>query len=84
MYDLINIFEIFLPQLLLYPNPTDPLNPEAAQLQLRYEQRYLDKIKQYVEKYASDKELFKTEELTVVKSKVSPLQQTSAQNKGKT
>jgi ubiquitin-conjugating enzyme E2 H len=32
MYDLINIFDIFIPQLLLYPNPTDPLNPEAAQM----------------------------------------------------
>jgi ubiquitin-conjugating enzyme E2 H len=45
MYDLINIFDVFLPQLLLYPNPTDPLNPEAAQLQIRYEQKYKDKIK---------------------------------------
>ena len=52
MYDLINIFEIFLPQLLLYPNPTDPLNPEAAQMQLKYEEKYKEKIKEYVAKYA--------------------------------
>ena len=52
MYDLINIFEIFLPQLLLYPNPTDPLNPEAAQMQLKYEDKYKEKIKEYVLKYA--------------------------------
>jgi hypothetical protein len=52
MYDLINIFEIFLPQLLLYPNPTDPLNPEAAQMQLKYEEKYHEKIKDYIAKYA--------------------------------
>ena len=38
--DLINVFEVFLPQLLLYPNPTDPLNGEAAALMMRDKTKY--------------------------------------------
>lgn len=52
MYDLTNIFEVFLPQLLTYPNPTDPLNGEAAALQMREPDRYQQKVKEYVQKYA--------------------------------
>jgi len=53
MYDMINIFEIFLPQLLRYPNPTDPLNGEAAALLMREPKAYDAKVKEYVTKYAS-------------------------------
>ena len=52
MFELVNIFETFLPQLLLYPNPTDPLNAEAAALQLKSQQAYEEKIKEYIRKYA--------------------------------
>lgn len=45
MYDMINIFEVFLPQLLRYPNPTDPLNGEAAALLMREPKSYDTKVK---------------------------------------
>jgi len=54
MFDLINIFEVFLPQLLLYPNPTDPLNGEAAALLLKDEASFKNKVKEYVIKYATE------------------------------
>ncbi|KAL9117125.1 MAG: hypothetical protein Q9187_006342 [Circinaria calcarea] len=50
---MINIFEVFLPQLLRYPNPTDPLNGEAASLLMREPKSYDAKVKDYVTKYAS-------------------------------
>lgn len=45
MFDMINIFEVFLPQLLRYPNPTDPLNGEAAALMMRDSKTYEAKVK---------------------------------------
>ncbi len=61
MYDLINIFDTFLPQLLLYPNPTDPLNGEAARLLLKDAEKYKEKVKEYVKKYANEDIHFKKE-----------------------
>ena len=43
--DLINVFEVFLPQLLLYPNPSDPLNGEAAALLMREPQTYNQRVR---------------------------------------
>lgn len=45
MFDMINIFEVFLPQLLRYPNPADPLNGEAAALLMREPKSYDAKVK---------------------------------------
>lgn len=53
MFDMLNIFEVFLPQLLRYPNASDPLNSEASALLLREPKMYEAKIKEYVKKYAS-------------------------------
>jgi ubiquitin-protein ligase len=43
--DMKNIFEVFLPQLLRYPNPNDPLNGEAAALLMRHPKEYEMKVK---------------------------------------
>ena len=53
MFDLVNIFEVFLPQLLRYPNASDPLNSDAASLLLDNEENYNCKVREYVQKYAS-------------------------------
>lgn len=52
MFELINIFESFLPQLLRYPNPSDPLNGEAAALLMRSPEQYNTRVKDYVKRYA--------------------------------
>lgn len=53
MFDCINIFEVFLPQLMRYPNPTDPLNGEAAALLLRDQRLFDEKVRNYVALYAT-------------------------------
>mmetsp|Transcript_16816 Transcript_16816/g.42149 ORF Transcript_16816/g.42149 Transcript_16816/m.42149 type:complete len:187 (-) Transcript_16816:177-737(-) len=57
MFDLINVFEVFLPQLLLYPNPTDPLNGEAAAMLMREPEAYKKKVQEYVQRYAKAEDI---------------------------
>ncbi|CAF1477672.1 unnamed protein product [Rotaria sordida] len=53
MYDLTNIFESFLPQLLAYSNPVDPLNGDAAALYLHKPEDYKKKVREYVQRFAT-------------------------------
>ena len=55
MYELINIFDTFLPQLLLYPNPSDPLNPDAAKLLNDNPDKYNKHVIEHVKQNASKK-----------------------------
>lgn len=50
MFELINVFDVFLPQLLLYPNSSDPLNGDAATLHLNDSEAYKAKVRDYVKK----------------------------------
>merc|ERR1712230_354645 len=43
MFGLLNIFENFLPHLLRYANPSDPLNTEASNLMSKDEKLYNDR-----------------------------------------
>ena len=56
MFDLINIFDVFLPQLLAYPNASDPLNSEAAATLMREPERYKKNVRDYIEKYAKEED----------------------------
>lgn len=53
MFDLVNIFDIFLPQLLAYPNPKDPLNIDAANLMNLNLEEYNKMVRFYVQKHAT-------------------------------
>ncbi|KAJ6241232.1 ubiquitin-conjugating enzyme e2 h [Anaeramoeba flamelloides] len=52
VFELQNIFEIFLPQLLLYPNPSDPLNEEAAKVMQTSQKEFEKKAREFTKQYA--------------------------------
>eukprot|EP00746_Dinoflagellata_sp_MGD_P018540 gnl/MRDRNA2_/MRDRNA2_142997_c0_seq1.p1 gnl/MRDRNA2_/MRDRNA2_142997_c0~~gnl/MRDRNA2_/MRDRNA2_142997_c0_seq1.p1 ORF type:complete len:194 (+),score=24.17 gnl/MRDRNA2_/MRDRNA2_142997_c0_seq1:95-676(+) len=56
LYSLANVFQMFLPQLLTYPNVSDPLNSQAAILWMKDRSQYEEKVKEYVRLYAKDVE----------------------------
>lgn len=61
MFDLVNVFETFLPQLLLYPNPSDPLNGEAAALHMRDPEAYKKRVIDYVKRFAQPDDVTRLE-----------------------
>lgn len=66
LYDLSNIFESFLPQLLTYPNPIDPLNGDAAAMFLHKPDEYKKKVSDYVRKFATEDALLEKDAITGV------------------
>jgi ubiquitin-conjugating enzyme E2 H len=50
-YSLVNIYNMFLPQLLTYPNPDDPLNELAALLLKTDRKKFAKVVKYYINAY---------------------------------
>ncbi|EAN80338.1 ubiquitin-conjugating enzyme E2, putative [Trypanosoma equiperdum] len=53
MYELHNIFDVFLPQLLRYPNASDPLNSAAASKLIHDPIGYVTFVQDHVAEYAT-------------------------------
>ncbi|XP_044313135.1 ubiquitin-conjugating enzyme E2 H [Drosophila rhopaloa] len=51
-YDLVNIFDTFLPQLLRHPNPHDPLNHRAASIMKHSEELFREHVVLCLKMYA--------------------------------
>ena len=51
LFDLNHIFDIFIPQLLIEPNPEDPLNVHAAKLYKEDQQAYNEKVLSTIQEF---------------------------------
>ena len=52
-FSLLNIFDKFLPYLLTYPNPDDPLNQDAANLYKTNKRVFAARAKEFIVKYCA-------------------------------
>lgn len=50
LYDILNVVEVFIPQLLLYPNALDPLNANAANLFLNDKIEFQNKVDEFIKR----------------------------------
>lgn len=80
LYDLSNIFDLFLPHLLMYSNSTDPLNVDAAALYVYQPEKYKEQVQEYVRMYATEEDL-QEQENQGVSSSVSDSTEDEAQDK---
>lgn len=82
LFDLTNIFESFLPQLLTYPNPIDPLNGDAAAMYLHKPEEYKRKVQDYVKKYATEESMGveKDPDVSDTESSISDFSEDEAKN----
>ncbi|KAK9747941.1 hypothetical protein RND81_02G025300 [Saponaria officinalis] len=55
--DLVNVFEILIPQLLLYPNDSDGLNEDAIFLLMSDTEKFEQTVKDYCKRYAKEEDV---------------------------
>ncbi|GIQ79665.1 hypothetical protein KIPB_000338 [Kipferlia bialata] len=53
LYGLAHVFETFIPHLLRYPNPHDPLNSDAARMLIGNEEQYKVQVRRFTSVHAS-------------------------------
>ncbi|XP_074284458.1 ubiquitin-conjugating enzyme E2 5-like [Silene latifolia] len=56
-YEFVKVFDIILPQLLLYPNPSHGLNEDAIFLLMTNKEEFEEKVKEYCVLYAKEEDI---------------------------
>jgi ubiquitin-conjugating enzyme E2 H len=65
LFDLSNVFDTFLPQLLAHPNASDPLNTEAAKYYQQQPEEFERIVKWLIHEYATEEVVKKIEPMEV-------------------